>query len=166
MLYVVFRIRNDRYAIPASEIVEILPVVRLKKIPHAPIGVVGVFNYHGTAVPVLDLTLLTSGVRSQQSMTTRLAITTYADVTRVREEPQHQLLGLIGEHLTETMSADEIDFIAPNVSPAEAPYLDSVAVDKKGFVQRLDIMKLLPEQVRDSLFADSREVIESYAPGD
>jgi chemotaxis-related protein WspB len=164
MLYVVFRIRTDRYAIPVSQIVEILPVVRMKKVPHAPPGIVGVFNYHGTAVPVIDLTLLTSGIRCQQSMTTRLAITKYPRDGQPDFEPE-LLLGLIGEQLTETMRAEEKDFLPPNVSPSDTPYLDSVAVEKGGFVQRLNILELLPEQVRQSLFASSREVMENNAPG-
>ena len=61
MLFLQFQIGSDRYALEASRVVEVIPLLGLKKIPHAPRGVAGMFNYRGEVVPALDLTALTSG---------------------------------------------------------------------------------------------------------
>ena len=59
MLFLLFQLGSDRYAIDALRVVEVLPCVQVKQIPHAPAGIAGVINYRGAPVPVLDLCLLT-----------------------------------------------------------------------------------------------------------
>ena len=61
MLFLIFELGADRYALQAAHIAEVLPVVRIKRVPHAPPGVIGVFDYHGAPVPVIDLSELTLG---------------------------------------------------------------------------------------------------------
>ena len=54
-LFLLFRMEGDRYALDAREVVEVLPLLRLKRIPEAPEWVAGVFSHRGVLVPVLDL---------------------------------------------------------------------------------------------------------------
>jgi len=61
MLFLVFQLGPDRYAIEAAQVVEVLPLVNSKHIPRAPLGVAGVFDYHGTPVPLIDFTELAQG---------------------------------------------------------------------------------------------------------
>src|SRR5690606_32186615 len=61
MLFLLFELDGDRYALPARDVVEVLPLVALKQIPDAPPGVAGVMDYRGHAVPVLDLSALVAG---------------------------------------------------------------------------------------------------------
>ena len=61
MLFLLLEIGSDRYALEADRIVEVLPLVAMKGIPHAARGVAGAFDYHGTAVPVIDLSELALG---------------------------------------------------------------------------------------------------------
>jgi chemotaxis-related protein WspB len=44
MLFLVFQLGTDRYAIEAAQVVEVLPLVNAKHIPRAPRGVAGLFN--------------------------------------------------------------------------------------------------------------------------
>jgi len=55
MLFLTFQLGAERYALDASRVVEVLPLVELRKIPNAPHGVAGIFNYRGQPVPVADL---------------------------------------------------------------------------------------------------------------
>ena len=59
MLFILFQIGRDRYALAASSIIEVLPLMNLKRVPCAPVGVAGVLNYRGTPVPVIDLNEMT-----------------------------------------------------------------------------------------------------------
>ena len=52
---------DDRYVLNTGQISEILPMVQLKRIPQAPPGVAGAFNYRGVPVPVVDLAQLMLG---------------------------------------------------------------------------------------------------------
>ena len=60
-LFLVFRIGNERYALQAIEVAEVLPRLPLKPIAQAPDWVAGVFAYRGAVVPVIDLSALTFG---------------------------------------------------------------------------------------------------------
>jgi len=48
MLFLQFQLGKDRYALDASVVVEVLPLLGIKRIPHAPDAVVGAFNYRGS----------------------------------------------------------------------------------------------------------------------
>ena len=74
MLFLVFQIGNDRYAMDTSRIVEVIPFLALKRIPQAPKGVAGLFNYRGQPVPALDLCDLTLGQPAREHLSTRIII--------------------------------------------------------------------------------------------
>ena len=61
MLFLLFQMGEDRYAIEATQVLEVLPLVNFKRIPGAPSSMAGVFNYHGTPVPLIDLSELALG---------------------------------------------------------------------------------------------------------
>ena len=89
-MFLLFKIGNDRYALEASHAVEVIPFLALKKIPHAPRGVAGIFNYRGHPVPALDLTQLTLGHPAGERLSTRIILIQYPDATG-----RDRLLGLI-----------------------------------------------------------------------
>ena len=66
MLFLVFQLGKDRYAIEAHQVIEVLHLVNVKQIPQAPAGVAGVFDYHGASVPLIDLAELALGKPSRQ----------------------------------------------------------------------------------------------------
>src|SRR5580765_2744872 len=74
MLFLLFQIGNDRYAIEAQQAIEVVPLVELKRLPHAARGVAGLFNYRGRPVPAIDLSELTSGRTSRECLSTRIII--------------------------------------------------------------------------------------------
>ena len=79
MLFLVFQIGKDRYAIEASQVVEVLPLVNVKHVPQAVVGVAGIFDYHGAPVPLIDLAELALGMPGSALATvTALAVTASA----------------------------------------------------------------------------------------
>jgi chemotaxis-related protein WspB len=147
MLFLIFELGPDRYALPAARIAEVLPVVRIKRVPHAPAGVIGVFDYHGAPVPVIDLSQLTLGRPAATRLSTRLIVVSYP-----APHGERQLLGLIAERATETMHRDPAEFVASGITNGRAPYLGHVATSSGGVVQRIDVETLLPDAVREVLF--------------
>jgi chemotaxis-related protein WspB len=147
MLFLIFELGADRYALPAARIVEVLPVVRIKRVPHAPNGVIGVFDHHGAPVPVIDLSELTLGRPAAPRLSTRLIVVSYPS-----PEGQSHLLGLIAERATDTMLRDPADFVPSGITTGSAPYLGRVTTSTHGVVQRIDVDTLLPDAVRESLF--------------
>jgi len=152
MLFILFQLGRDHYALDAAQVAEVLPLVQVKKIPRAPAGVAGVFTYRGAPVPVLDLSLLALGRPAHPRLSTRLLLVHYPDATGTK-----RLLGLIAEKATETLRREPGDFVASGVKSDGAPYLGPVVNDARGLIQWIEVDKLLPESVRDVLFKQTVE---------
>jgi chemotaxis-related protein WspB len=153
MLFILFQIGKDRYALPASRIIEVLPLVNLKKIPQVPPGVAGVFNYRGTPVPVIDLNEMMLGLPAAHRLSTRTILIKYPlDIER------ENTLGLIAENATQTLERSPLDFSEAGLKSDNAPYLGRVTKDKGGLVQWVEVERLLKPEVRDLLF---REPLQS-----
>jgi len=53
--FLIFTLRGDRYAINVSDLAEVMETPPTFPIPKAPKTFLGVMNFHGTPMPVLDL---------------------------------------------------------------------------------------------------------------
>ena len=148
MLFLLFRLDDDRYALEAGRIVEIIPTVTVKRIPQAAAGILGVIDYHGAPVPLVDLHQLSLDRPARRRLDTRIVIVRYPDA-----QGSDRLLGLLAERVTETMRRDIADFADPGIRSEAAPYLGPVAADEHGLIQWVALDRLLPSAVRDQLFS-------------
>lgn len=150
MLFLLFQLGQDRYALKAELVVEVLPLVALKALPGAPRGVAGLVDYRGAAVPVIDLTALALGVAAAARVSTRLLIVRYSPARN-----GERLLGLIVERATEMLKCAPEDFRATGVETSGAPYLREVTRDRQGLIQRVEVTAMLSEELRTVLFGES-----------
>jgi chemotaxis-related protein WspB len=147
MLFLQFQIGPDRYALEASRVVEVVPLLGLKQVPQAPRGVAGLFNYRGQAVPALDLSAITTGQPAAERLSTRILI--------VRAELPGQatrLLGVIAERATTMLKRDPKDFENSGLASAAAPYFGPILLDELGVIQWIQVPRLLPDSLRQLLF--------------
>src|SRR3954452_9097401 len=149
MLFLLFQLGNDRYALDASRVVEVLPLLSLKQLPQAPKGFAGIFNYRGRPVPAIDLCQLTLGQRAHERLSTRIILVNYPD-----GNGSHRLLGLIAEHATEMLRKEAQDFVDPGLKLGAAPYLGPILLDPKGTIQWVQEQHLLSEHVRNLVFSE------------
>ena len=149
MLFLMFQLGTDRYAIDAADVVEVLPLVHTKCIPQSPPGVAGIFDYHGAPVPLIDLAELALGKPSQRWMSTRIILINYRQAAG-----EAQLLGLLAERATETLRRPEKDFQDSGLTVPGAPYLGPVLIDASGIVQRIEIRKLLSASICSHLYGE------------
>ncbi|WP_421547974.1 chemotaxis protein CheW [Pseudomonas sp. QD4] len=148
VLFLVFRIGNQRYALQATEVVEVLPRLLLKPIAQAPAWVAGIFAYRGVVVPVIDLSALTFGQPAQARTSTRLVLVHY----RASPGQAGQLLGLILEQASDTLRCDPAQFQPYGLDNRQSPYLGPVREDEHGLLQWVRVDDLLDTQVRGLLF--------------
>src|SRR6184192_2748359 len=111
MLFLLFQLGKDRYALDASRVVEVAPLLALKRLPHAPKGVAGIFNYRGRPVPAVDLCEMAAGRPASEQLSTRIIIVNYR-----HDNGTDHLLGLIAENATETLRKNINDFVEPGVT--------------------------------------------------
>jgi len=149
MLFLIFKLGKDRYAVEANRVLEVLPLLAIKRLPQAPRGVAGIFNLRGHPVPALDLNELAFGQPARERLSTRIIVVMHADSTG-RNHP----LGLIAENVTQTVRKNPKDFVDPGVTIARAPYLGPIVMDADGPIQWLNSQQLLPPPIRDLLFSD------------
>ena len=152
MLFLLFQLGKNRYALDIGQVAEVLPWVTITPLPRSPPEVAGVFNYGGAPVPVVDLCQLTLDRPARRLLSTRVVVMHYAD-----ESGAVRLLGLIAEGATETLRCDPARFCTSGVGTAAAGALGPVALDEQGVVQRVDLNGLLPASVRKLLFQQTAE---------
>jgi chemotaxis-related protein WspB len=147
MLFLLFQLGTDRYAIEAGRVREVLPLVNLKQLPNAPPGIAGVMDYHAEPVPIIDLSQLALGVPARHLMSTRIILVNYQ-----REPGDTRPLGLIAEGATETLRCGEQEFVDPGISVTSSLYLGPVAVVAGSIIQRIEVEALLSPFVQSGFF--------------
>jgi chemotaxis-related protein WspB len=138
MLFVLFQLGKNRYALEASRVVEVVPLLALKPFPQSPRGMAGIFVYRGQPVPALDLCELTVGRPALEHLSTRILI-----IQHHTPAGESRLIGLIAERVTGTLRREEKDFVNAGGQPAVATFLGPVLMDEQGLIQLLDAQKLL-----------------------
>ncbi len=146
MLVLTFQVNQILYAVPASRVIEVVPHVELRPVPHAPACVLGLLRYHGSALAVLDLGLLLGGVACVDRLDTRIIL--------VRATPGSSgddRLGLLAERVNELV---DVDPTLGSLRPArqlDAPYLGSVHETATGLLQLIDPGQITLTARRDAL---------------
>ncbi|MEH2136022.1 chemotaxis protein CheW [Nostoc sp.] len=153
MLMLLLSIGNERYAIESRQVVEVIPFVLLKTLPHQPEYIAGVFNYRGRIVPVIDLCRLMRSKPSSEYLSTRIVLVNYWGNNTELKAPY--ILGLITEQIVETLHKSEVEFVDSNIQIDTAPYLGNMIVDDQGMIQCLRIEYLLSEAQQVNLLPES-----------
>lgn len=153
MLLLTFRIGNDLFALEARRAVEVLPLVALKRVPEAPRGVAGIFNYRGEPVLAVDLCELMLGRPARHSLSTRIIVVNLG----ATDSGPRRLLGLVAERATEILRFEARESAPP--APAEgAPYLGPILMDARGMIQLLR-----PEHLPGAALA-AAQMLQRLAP--
>lgn len=147
MLFMQFKINDERYVIEAKDIIEVVPYANLKRIPKAPPYVAGLLNYRGDTVPVIDVCFLMSGKLCELKLSSRIALVNYKDV-----DGKLVCIGLLIEHLTETVRFDEKDFSDSGVNLKDNPCFGKIIIDDNCIVQMVNVNKIIPEEALEMLF--------------
>lgn len=148
MKLLVFHIGADRYGLRLHDVARVLPLVELKQLPLAPAPVVGLMDYHGASVPVVDLCLAAGQQPREDHFDTRLIIANY----RAPEGSIH-LLGLRAERVLGVQDVGEAQWTESGVQAA--PFLGQVAGDAHGMLQLVELDHLLPASLRIALFPNA-----------
>lgn len=158
MIFLVFEIDGNPFALAADRIHRIIPFVSTRKLPRAPEAVAGLLEYRGVSVPVLDLSILMGFGPSPANLSTRTILTHYADP---ESSKPRGLLGLVAPAAIETIKISPSALTAKGIDVRDAPYLGAIASTEGQFIQTLDVDRMdqiLPEELKKSLFADSEAI--------
>ncbi len=153
MLMVLFQLGPERFAVDSRCVVEIVPMVEFKAVPHTPEYIAGLFNFRDTVVPVIDLCQLTQKRLCQKYLSSRIILVDYGRLTGLAAK-ETRILGLLAERVTEVREKPAAS-VKPPVHSSGAPYLGDIFFFNGEMNQCLEPAALLPENLRDMLFAES-----------
>jgi chemotaxis-related protein WspB len=152
VVFLVFELDGGRFALSASQVVEVVPFVHVRPIPQAPLGVAGICEFRGAPVPVVDMSLIVLGRPAPRHLSTRIVIARSFD-----HSGNTRFLALIAEKATATIRRDPAEFVDSGITNDRASYLGPVASDERGMIQWIDATQLLPAQVREVLSIPSAD---------
>ena len=179
MLLLTFRAADNLYAVDVARVVEVVPRVDLRRLPHAPGFLAGVFDYRGTVVPVIDLGLLLGSEGCRNRLSTRIILVNSrpvdhnhqgqpadaakadrqeeAGVSGSREGSQSRgqrrwLLGLIAEQVSDVASVKPEQVISSSLRLPQAPYLGAIVEIDHEMLQLIAVDKVLDDSLRDAFF--------------
>lgn len=147
MHVLIFHLGQARVALPSALIAQVLPMLATTAIPGAPAFIAGLINYHGRAVPVVDLAALAGGAAARERLDTRILLVDYPSPEGTRYS-----LGLIAEGVTGTARVAAEGAAASGLSLPQVPYLGRVVSSSAGILQLIELSDLLPQAVRCLLF--------------
>jgi chemotaxis-related protein WspB len=146
MLLLVVRVAGDAYAVEAARVVEVVPRLELRTLPHAPEALAGLFRYRGRMVPVIDLGILLGSHPSPCFLSTRIIL-----VDKPLPAEGMSKVGLIAERVSDVRRIDDDRIIAPPSILGRNPYLGSIVSTDSGLVPLIDIERVFSEPLRNVL---------------
>lgn len=135
MLLTVLHIGSAQYALDASCVVEVLPLLQIEPVPHGSAAVAGVCNYRGAATAVIDLNQLAGLAPAPRLLSTRMLLVRHGEAQ----------FALLAAGVTETVKIDASAFVPAPLERRQAPWLGALAPRGSAFIQRLEIESLARE---------------------
>lgn len=145
MLLLTMNIGRERYGVDARLITEVIPLVRLDRVPMVDPCILGLFNYRGSATPVVDLCYFFAQRYCEQRLSSRIII------IDANDQQQPGKIGLVAECVTETIKCAEANFRDSGIASGNAAFLSGVYKHNNELIQILDPGKILPESITRQL---------------
>jgi chemotaxis-related protein WspB len=139
MLVLMFHVAEVAYAVAVKRVVEVVPRVSLRDVPHAPRYLAGLLRYRGGAVPVVDLGWLMGKSGCADRLDTRIILVDGG----VHGGSGPGFLGLIAERVEDVRLVDETRRAVAGLEIEGAPYLGPVYETEDGLLQLIEPGKIL-----------------------
>ena len=150
----VVRAGGDRYAIPLSRVVEVLPLVTHRAVAGTPPWLLGLFDRHAALLPLVDLSVLLGGDATPSTMGARIVVVDATAGSGVAEDDNRPRgIGVL------VRGVDSIgedgggeDGGHPGFDVEGGDHLGPLSIDSDGVVQWLRLDEVLTEAHRRLLF--------------
>ena len=146
MQLLTFTVAEQSYAIESRRVVEVLPLIPARPIPHTPDYVRGIFTYRGRLVPVIDLGLRLAGAEPAKRLSTRVIV-----VQAALAAGGTQLLGLVAENVIAICSTEDAEASLPPLDFHDAAFLGKILRIGGRTIQLVAVEHLLPAAVATGL---------------
>jgi purine-binding chemotaxis protein CheW len=137
-LFVMFKVGNADYVIPASSVLELESFTSATEVPGAPPYLRGLLNVRGRVVPAIDLRLRFGLPSQEPTLDTRVVV----------GQVGSRVVGLVVDAAREVVSISSEAFRPPPAVIAEQTqgFVQSIAEAGKRLVMLLDFPKVIGEE--------------------
>jgi len=149
-----FTVGDEEYAIESRRVIEVLPLVTPRPIPHMPAFVRGIFIHRGQLVPLVDLGWLLANHPLRERLSTRVIVVEFSSAGDPVQQ-QTVRLGVMAETVLSLCSTSDAEASLPTMHPAAAPYLGRVLRFGHRTIQILDVEHLLPPALVSDLLTSA-----------
>lgn len=151
MLMLLFRIKDEPWALSIAEVKDLIPLVKLQSCEHLGENVVGILNYHGEHLPVVDVSSIVAHQRAPDAFSTRIAI---IELEKIK-------LGLILDQAYETTDLTKTVDI-PLQTFTDTSFIQALFTNAEGSViQQLALAPFL-SKVRSSPLRFPEEIVSHH----
>jgi purine-binding chemotaxis protein CheW len=150
--YLAFVMRDENYAIPISNVREVLTVPKITRIPRMPDFVRGVINLRGSVVPVLDLQMRFGLGSTAQTDETSIIVTEIPDPG---ESGPSLRIGILADAVKKvfTIAGERVE-PAPKIGMAvNTAFIDGIGRIDDAFIVLLNTGEMLTREDRGLLDA-------------
>lgn len=140
---VVFKLNKEDFCVDINQVIEIIRLQSIIKVPNAPSFVEGITNLRGTVIPIIDLKKRFDLVGSHSDDNTRII------VVNINNKP----VGFVVDSVTEVLHINE-DSIkeAPDIiSGIGKEYIKSIVNINDRLIINLDLHKVLTEKEKSQI---------------
>jgi chemotaxis-related protein WspB len=133
---------DQGYLLEARYIIRVLPLMRIRSNPVTGRGMVGIINYQGSPVSVLDLSEVLLQRPCARRVTTRLILLSVADLQGVDRSSIPGAVALLAEGVSDVIRVDPKDFVA-SVDTGGVQCLGPTANVDGSLLQKIELPALL-----------------------
>ncbi|CRX38386.1 chemotaxis protein CheW [Estrella lausannensis] len=134
MLYFVFSAGGEYFAIEASYIELVVPMVGVNSVAHLPNFVKGILEFEGEPVTVIDLCRIIGGEACPDRMHARIAL-----VRSTPFEKRGPCLGILGEKATEILETSSPFIISQSEDHGPLSYIHPGVLQGSTVIQLIDV---------------------------
>lgn len=139
VLAVLFSVSNGIYALPCQNVVEVVPLLGLRRPASAPAWLAGDFAYRGTLVSVIDACSLLGGYACSRRLSSRLALVSCDDAAG-ESASAGRIWGIMAERMTAVRRIQGTELSAAG---AGLPYFGPVVQQGSQLIQQIDVSGLI-----------------------
>ena len=138
VLAVLFSVSSSSYALPCQSVIEVVPLLELRRALSSPPWMAGDFAYRGALVSVIDACVFLGGYTCSRRLSSRLALVACAGDGEPRAQPR--IWGIMGERMTAVRRLEGSEL---STSADKSSYLGPVVKQGAQLVQIIDINGLI-----------------------
>jgi len=151
MLFVSINLGGILFAIPAKDVIRVLPLIELRPVPQTPEFLAGIFAYQDRMVPVIDLQVLTHQQPCARRFSTRVIL-----ARPHFEEMEVKEIGILAERVTDAFEVDPDRAVESGVRSRGHDFLGAVVETGGRTYQIVHLDRILSKPMKEVLQREYR----------